>query len=422
MITEKLASMVLNINYDELPDEVIYKTKQCFTDFLAVSIAGSKTQSSEKVKSIFNKGCESTIIGDKKVNCTALSLSEARNIRGKDFICSIIAGYQVSIIMGMISNPEHRDLGFHSSGTCGTFGAAAASCKVLGLGFDETVNALGLAGTQVAGLLESDHSGSMGKHLHAGKAAQSGVISAILAEKGFTGANSIIEGFQGFLNAMVVPGDKSTINLEFLKDKADKIIADKKYHIMDVYFKKYPVCRHLHSSIDATINLHEQMKVKQVKSEDIKSIIIKTYKIASEHDDYHPLTIDAVRQSLPFTVAISILNGDVNIYNVEINPEIISMASKVFVVLDEGMESLYPLKRPSEVTVTTKNESYTCRIDLPVGEPENPIDQQNLIKKFHDINPEVDLDVLDVINELESYNMSDLMNFLNNEFTICMNR
>ncbi len=84
----------------------------------------------------------------------------------------------------------------------------------LGLGFDETVNALGLAGTQAAGLLESDHSGSMGKHLHAGKAAQSGVISAILAEKGFTGANSIIEGIEGFLNAMVVPGDTSTSNLE----------------------------------------------------------------------------------------------------------------------------------------------------------------------------------------------------------------
>ncbi len=93
-------------------------------------------------------------------------------------------------------------------------------------------------------------------------------------------------------------------------------------------------------------------------------------------------TIEAVRQSLPFTVAISILNGDLNINNIEINPEIISMASKVFVELDEGMERLYPLKRPSKVTVTTKNESYTCRIDLPVGEPENPIDQQNLIKKI----------------------------------------
>ncbi len=173
------------------------------------------------MKSIFNKGCESTVIGYEKVNCTdaslinavsahsldlddghryaqihpgctvfpaALSLAEARNISGKDFICSIIAGYQVSIITGMISNPEHRALGFHSTGTCGTFGAAAASCRVLGLGFDETLNALGLAGTQAAGLLESDHSGSMGKHLNAGKAAQSGVISAMLAEKGFTSA------------------------------------------------------------------------------------------------------------------------------------------------------------------------------------------------------------------------------------------
>ena len=176
---------------------------------------------------MFKGGGESTVLGFDKANCTdarlingvfahcldlddghrfaqlhpgcavipaALSLQKLCNKTGKDFITSIVAGYQVSIVMGMISNPEHRNNGFHSTGTCGTFGAAAASCKAMKLGFEDTVNALGLAGTQAAGLLESDHAGSMGKHLHAGKAAQSGVISALLAKNGFTGAYSIIEG------------------------------------------------------------------------------------------------------------------------------------------------------------------------------------------------------------------------------------
>ena len=450
MITGKLASIVVNTDYEKLPEEVICKAKQCFIDFLAVSLAGSKTQSSERVKSIFNSGYESTVIGTEKGNCTdaslingvfahnldlddghrfaqihpgcsvipaALSLAEARDKTGKDLICSIISGYQVAIMMGMISNPEHRTLGFHSTGTCGTFGSAAASCRVLGLGFDDTINALGLAGTQAAGLLESDHSGSMGKHLHAGKAAQSGVISTMLAEKGFTSAPSIIEGYEGFLNAMVVPGGATTVdNLENFGYKVDKIIADKKYHIMDVYFKKYPACRHLHSTIDATINLYNQMVPKGVKSKDIESITIKTYKIASEHDNYNPQTIEAVKQSLPFITAISILNGDLNIYNVAISPEIISMASKVGIEYDEGMDNLYPTKRPSKVIIKTKNKSYTCRVDLPMGEPEYPFNKHDLIKKFHDINPKVDMDVLNIIDELESYKMGDLMNILNHEF------
>ena len=160
------------------------------------------------------------------------------------------------------------------------------------------------------------------------------------------------------------------------------------------------------------------MVPKRVKSKDIDSITIKTYKIASEHDNYNPQTVEAVKQSLPFTTAISILNGDLNIYNVEINPEIISLASKVVIEYDEGMDKLYPTKRPSKVIIETKNKSYACQVDLPMGEPEYPFNKHNLIKKFHDINPKVDVNVLNTIDELESYKMSDLMNILNNEFKV----
>jgi len=452
MITGKLASIVVNTDFEKLPEEVIRKAKLCFTDFLAVSLRGSKTHSSETVKNIFNNGNGSTVIGSEQANCTdaplvngvsahsldlddghrfaqlhpgcsvipaALSLSEARDISGKDFICAMVAGYQVSILIGMISNPKHRNIGFHSTGTCGTFGAAAASCRAMGLKFEDTINALGLAGTQAAGLLESDHTGSMGKHLHAGKAAQSGVISAMLAEKGFTGASSIIDGNEGFLKAMVVPGTgPSIITHENYVIEADQIISNEKYHIMDVYFKKYPVCRHLHSSIDATIEIYNQMALEGVKSEDIHSINIKTYKIASEHDNYHPQTFEAVRQSLPVATAISILDGNLNMNNIDINPEIITTASKIVIECDHDMDHLYPTKRPSNVTVATKDESYNCRVDLPMGEPEHPFDEMDMVNKFHDLNPKVDLNVLKTINKLESYKMRDLMDILNKEFKI----
>ena len=83
---------------------------------------------------------------------------------------------------------------------------------------------------------------------------------------------------------------------------------------------------------------------------------------------------------------------------------------------DDDMEHLYPLKRPSNVTVKTKNKSYTCNVDLPMGEPENPFNKMDITNKFHDLNPKVDLDVLKTINKLESCNMRDMMDMLNREF------
>ena len=448
MITEKLARLVVDMDYDKLPEDVIYKAKQCFTDFLAVSLKGSRTPSSKIVEKLFKGGGESTVLGSDKANCkdaslvngvfahcldlddghrfaqlhpgcsvipAALSLSEALNTTGKEFITSIVAGYQISIVMGMISNPEHRNKGFHTTGTCGTFGAAAASCKAMRLGFEETVNAFGLAGTQAAGLLESDHAGSMGKQLHAGKSAQSGVISALLAKNGFTGANSIIEGNEGFLKAMV--DSKAPVKRKYDIDMEGFL---EKYHILDVYFKKYPVCRHLHSSIDATLELYNQIVSEGVKIEDIRSINIKTYKIASEHNDYYPQTVEGIRQSLPVAVTICILYGDLNLDNLKLNSEVTSIVSKVVLEEDENMDRLYPELRPSKVTITTDNNSYTSRVDLPMGEPEHPFDEKNITNKFHDLNPMIDLDVLNNINVLESFEMRDLMDTLNREFKVVL--
>ncbi len=107
-----------------------------------------------------------------------------------------------------------------------------------------------------------------------------------------------------------------------------------KYHILDVYFKKYPVCRHLHSSIDATLELYNQIVSEGVKIEDIRSINIKTYRIASEHNDYYPQTVEGIRQSLPVAVAICILYGDLNLDNLKLNSEVTSIVSKV--VLERG--------------------------------------------------------------------------------------
>ena len=308
--------------------------------------------------------------------------------------------------MGRISNPEHRNNGFHSTGTCGTFGAAAAAAKIIGLSIDDTINSLGLAGTQASGLLESDHAGSMAKHLHAGKAAQSGVISGLLAENGFNGADSIVEGSEGFLNAMVYRGNDH--DSKFI----DKIFLNSKYHILDVYFKKYPVCRHLHSSIDAVMTINKKMLSDGVKPEDIKSVEVMTYKIAAEHHNYQPLTVEDVRQSLPFALAISLLEGNLNLKYIKINSELNSLAKIINIKTDSSMEMSYPSKRSSKVTVISKNHVYTSCVDLPKGEPENPFNHEDIKNKFNELNPKFDTDIFNMIDELENYKIREFMGMI----------
>jgi len=434
MITKNFADFIVDTNYNDLPEDVIKKAKMCFLDFLGVTLIGSRTKSALAVNKIINESKESTIIGHGQsttlnsafangiaahsldlddgnrmaqlhpgacVIPAALSICEVNNRNGEELISSIVAGYEIAISLGILANPEHRNRGFHSTGTCGTFGAAAAASKALNLDKTKIINALGLAGTQACGLLESDHAGSMGKHLHAGKAAQSGVLSALLAKEGFTGAQSIIEGREGFLSAMTEP------------DTFKKHVELGNFHILDVYFKKYPVCRHLHSTVDAALNIinNSDLKVKN-----IQKIIVKTYKIAANHDDYNPQTVEAIRQSLPQSLAIALKNKDLSLDNLEINKDIAEISNKIVIECSEKLDDLYPNKRSSEIIIQTNDQSYHNRVDLPKGEPENQFTKKELLNKFYNLNPEVNTDIIDIINNLESYNIKNLIIMLNKEF------
>jgi len=455
----------VSTSYDQLPDDVIQKAKECFTDFVGVALRGSETESGEAVKNIIRPGGESTVIGQGRstpmeaglangifahsmdlddghrlamlhpgacVIPAALSLCEARNRTGKELIESIVVGYQVVIALGMMVNPGHRSRGFHSTGTCGTLGAASSACKAMDLSETQINNALGLAGTQAAGLLESDHSGSMGKHLHTGRAAQSGILSALLARNGFTGAETILEGDEGFLKAMtdIDPNAMTDIDPNAMTDIDPYTMVDahphetdlpmENYHISDVYFKIYPVCRHLHSSIDALLEIVEE---EQPELEEIEKITVNTYKIAAEHDDYHPTSTEALRQSLPVSMAVALLNhyqetGDLIefSYSPPNQKEINDISWKIQIKIDSNLDKQYPQSRPSEVTIFTEKGIYKNKVDLPQGEPENPL-KQGVEWKFRNLNPDVDARVLDVIGNMDSYPdvrqfMGDLNSFL----------
>ena len=219
---------------------------------------------------------------------------------------------------------------------------------------EKTINALGLAGTQAAGLLESDHAGTMGKHLHAGKAVQSGMMSALLSQKGFTGAESIVEGKEGFFKAL--GGEEVFENSIKIANQINSELGQ--FHIQNVYLKKYPVCRHLHSTIDSAVDILNEINISSIENQKIKKITVQTYKTAAEHDNYCPMAAESVRQSLPISLAIVLNKGELTLENIEefennleFKNKILKIADKVEIQINKELNNLQPQKRPSRVII-----------------------------------------------------------------------
>lgn len=353
---------------------------------------------------------------------TALAISEAHDLTGREFLESVIVGYEVGILLGKLVNPDHRDNGFHTTGTIGTFVAGAVAAKLLKLDVDQILNTLGLCGTQAAGLLESDHGGSMGKVLHVGKAAYNGILSAYLARNGFTGSGTIFDGDEGFLRTMVL--DKQE---EFSLEDALRNVGN--VSVRDIYFKKYPFCRHLHSSIDTALKLKASIGDEYSH---IQHILVETYEVAAQHDNYHPKNIEELKQSLPYAIAISLVVGEVSVDKInqlvefgllenystvdDVNT-IKKIVNNMTIISDDELTKLYPSKRPSNIIIRLdevfRNGTFQNSTLLPKGDFENPFQLKELIEKFKGLNPKYDVSNLTVIDSIEEYNMKYVVGKLN---------
>ena len=457
MFLNNISKFISAYQYGQASDETLIVAKAAFLDFIGVTLRGFKEKPSQYAlmtmgeifqgnlnfdlgASIIGKsGNKSDILTAGLINGisahslelddghrtaqmhlgaivfpTAIAIAEAYDLSGEEFLEAVIIGYEIGIMLGQIANPQHRDKGFHSTGTIGTFVAGAVASKLLKLDTDQIINVLGLCGTQAAGLLESDHSGSMGKVLHAGKAVYNGILSAFLAKNDFTGSESIIEGNEGFLNTMVYTNNSLTKNNHNL-EKSLKELKEIKFR--DIYFKKYPFCRHLHSAIDTTLKLRSTIGDEYLH---IESITVKTYKTATEHNNYSPKNIEQLKQSLPYAVAISLVCGEVTVNKIDelikyglldahsevsIVKHIKSLASRVVLVLDEKLNSLYPDKRPSNIVIkldeSFRNGIFQNITLIPKGDYENPFELKELLEKFRVLNPDFDVNNLVIIDNIE---------------------
>ena len=453
MIINQLSEYLIHLRYDDIPKEAIEKAKLCFIDYLAVYLRGLESENAKiAIKTIYelyhndfnslNKGFINGIASHSLdlddghrwaqlhpgavVFSTVLAMISDKNldmdITSEEFFEAVIGGYEIAIALGMLVNPNHRNQGFHSTGTIGAFAAGAVASKLLKLDKDKTEHCLGLCATQSSGLLEADHAGTMGKSLHVGNAVYNGILSAFLAKNGFSGGESLIDGKEGFIKAMACNLYEKHCDDDELSHFID--INLNRFHINEVYMKKYPFCRHIHSAIDSTLNLKEEIANLDMNFDDIDSIDMETYKVASEHDNYNPKNAQDLKQSLPYAVAIALVLDDLSLDSIDElidnglfdedskDEEILrikSFANKIKILSNDELDKLTPEKRPSKVIIKFNDGSFKEDTTFyPLGEAENPLMEDDILEKFRLLNPKFNMNKLQIIKQMEDYSIHEV--------------
>ena len=222
---------------------------------------------------------------------------------GRKFLTAAVAGYEIGPRVALCMGLEHIGQGWHSGATAGVFSAAAASAAALGLDAGRTVHALGIAGTQAAGLMAAQY-GAMVKRMHAGRAAQSGLYGGLLAENGFTGITDVFESpYGGFCTTFSRSEDR--FNLAELTSGLGE-----RFDTMDVYLKFYSCAGPIHTTLDAIRELRAE---RPFSADEVEQVIVHVSQIAKEHCgwEYRPQGVTSAQLNMSYCVATLLLEGEV---------------------------------------------------------------------------------------------------------------
>jgi aconitate decarboxylase len=233
-----------------------------------------------------------------------LAVAELKGgMTGRDFLTAAVAGYEVGPRVGMCMGQEHIVQGWHSGATVGVFSAAAGAAAALKLSPEKTVHALGIAGTQAAGLMAAQF-GAMVKRMHAGRSAQSGFYAAVLAENGFTG---IIDVFENPYGGFCTTFSRSTDRFD-----RDELISGlgTRFETMRISLKFYSCVSTNHTALDAIRNMQQRHPF---GPKDIEKIVVLCSRATRDHAGwtYRPEGMTAAQLNLSYCIATLLLEGDV---------------------------------------------------------------------------------------------------------------
>ncbi|MCC7275239.1 MAG: MmgE/PrpD family protein, partial [Alphaproteobacteria bacterium] len=310
----------------------------------------------------------------------ALAMAERAGSDGATFLAAVVAGYEACLRIANAVQPSHWRRGFLSMGTCGTFGAAAAAGHVLGLDSDRLSDALGLAGIQAAGLNSSIYGeGDMGKRLCPGHAGSTGILSALLAERGFTGSRRIVEQRKGFCESFADEYDLSRVTAGL----------GEVWEITRTSLKPYSCCRYNHAAIDGLLDI---LGTEAVAAPDIAGITVRTYDIAVTNRPHrtHPHTLFDAKMSIPFSLAVAAHKRAVGEHDFTADlvgdRTLQEFAGRVRVEADDAMTAAFPREWPAEIRVTLRDgRRFDRLVPYPKGEPEAPMSRAEVEAKFRDL-------------------------------------
>ena len=316
---------------------------------------------------------------------SAICVAQKEHTTGKALLAAIAAGYEIGIRVASAVGLSHYEY-WHTTATCGTFAAAAAAAKVLGLDTQQTVHALGSAGTQAAGLWAFLVESAMSKPLHIGKAPMNGVMAAMLAQKGFTGAYRIFEGKKGFFAGTSHDYDVQTA----LSGLGEVSLFEQ------TSLKLYASCGHTHPAIDAVF---AAVAGRLLKADEVERIDVYIYQAALDLlEKVEAVTPTQAKFNLPFCVATALEYGhaDLNDFNMERleNPGLRGLMKKTALHNADDLTGMYPAKWAARVEVRLIDGGVLeGKCDFPRGDPQNPPTEQEVLDKFymltdHALSPE----------------------------------
>lgn len=416
--TRVISEFAVNLRYEDLPEEVISDAKRCIIDSLGCGLFGAAkpwTQSVSRVvaslgqaqkASAWGSSLRADPLGVAFINGTAAQgfelddchdqsmshygagvvpavLASAEGFgkfNGKQVILATVVGYELGTRIGNTVSPSAFHRGFHPCGLTSTFASAAAIGKMLSLDADQFVSALGLAGSQAAGLMASQF-GAMAKRFHSGKASQNGMIAALCAREGLTGVRNVLEApYGGFCSTYAEKYDLSWAT--------DGLGTD--FEMRKNGFKQYSSLASSQTSVDALRQIRQRHKI---RGEDVAKVLIRTTKMVHVHCGwaYEPAETITAQMNLPYTAAVTLLEGNAFVDQYADHklrdPKILDLANRVEVVVDPELDALGPHEmRAVRVTVTMKSgEKHDQEVIYRSGHWKNPLSDATLSAKFRDL-------------------------------------
>ncbi|UCE32821.1 MAG: MmgE/PrpD family protein [Burkholderiales bacterium] len=299
---------------------------------------------------------------------------------GRDLVTAAVAGYEVGPRVGICMGQEHIGQGWHSGATVGVFSAAAAAAAALGLDAGRTVHALGIAGTQAAGLMAAQY-GAMVKRMHAGRSSQSGLLAALLAERGFTGIVDVFESpYGGFCTTFSRSTDR------FRLDALTEGLGDF-FETMRVSLKFYACVGTNHTALDSLRNIQAR---RPFGPDDVHEIVVHGSQVTVDHAGwpYRPEGPTSAQLNMRYCIATLLLEGDVFVDQFtdgcETNPQRIALAERVRVEHDPAITALGSAHRHKvRVRVELRDGSmHEETVETPRGSERRFASEADVVAKF----------------------------------------